>query len=93
MPSTVDRLCRAVIVENDLGLHARSAAKLAKVAQEAEGHVWLEFGEYQVDAKQVIDILTLGAAKGDQVVIRVEQEHNMDILNRMTALFEDGFGE
>lgn len=84
---------RAVTIINDLGLHARAAAKLAKAAQDATDDVWLEFDTEQVDAKQVIDILTLGAAKGDRVIIRIEQAADMDILNRIAALFENGFGE
>ena len=93
MSSTAETLGRAVTIINDLGLHARSAAILAKTAQNAKGNVWLEFGSEQVDAKQIIDILTLGAAKGDGVMIRIEQAADAGILNRIAALFEEGFGE
>jgi phosphocarrier protein len=93
MSSTAETLGRAVTIINDLGLHARSAATLAKTAQEAKGDVWLEFGSEQVDAKQIIDILTLGAAKGDDVMIRIEQAADTEILNRIASLFEAGFGE
>ena len=93
MPSTTDTHLRAVTIINDLGLHARAAAKLAKTAQEAQNDVWLEFNSEQVDAKQVIDILTLGAAKGDRVFIRIESDADADTLDRVAALFEDGFGE
>ncbi len=93
MSSTSDTHRRAVTIINDLGLHARAAAKLAKVAQEAEDDVWLEFNSEQVDAKQVIDILTLGAAKGDRVTIRIESEADSDTLDRAAELFENGFGE
>ncbi len=91
MSSTLDT--RAVTIINDLGLHARAAAKLAKAAQEAEHDVWLEFNSEQVDAKQVHDILTLGAAKGDQVTIRIESDADSDTLDRVAELFENGFGE
>ena len=93
MSSNPDDHWRAVTIINDLGLHARAAAKLAKAAQEAKEDVRLEFGSEQVDAKQVIDILMLGAAKGDRVIIRIAGEADLETLNRMTALFEDGFGE
>jgi phosphocarrier protein HPr len=93
MPSTSNTHRRAVTIINDLGLHARSAAKVAKAAQEATDNVWLEFGTEQVDAKQILDILTLGAAKGDELTIRIEQAADEEILNRIAALFEDGFGE
>jgi len=66
---------------------------LAKVAQEAQDNVWLEFNSEKIDAKQVIDILTLGAAKGNQVTIRIDSEEDSDTLNRAVELFENGFGE
>jgi phosphocarrier protein HPr len=93
MPSTSNTQWRAVTIVNDMGMHARSAAMVAEVAQEATDNVWLEFGSEQVDAKQILDILTLGAAKGDEVTIRIEQAEDVEILNRITALIEDGFGE
>jgi phosphocarrier protein HPr len=86
-------LWREIIIVNDLGLHARAAAKVAKVAQQASGHVWLKVGSEQIDAKQVIDILTLAAAKGDQIRVIVEAATDKDILKLIVALFADGFGE
>jgi phosphocarrier protein len=88
MPSTSNIQWRAVTIVNEMGMHARSAAKVAEVAQEARDNVWLEFGAEQVD-----DILMLGAAKGDEVIIRIEQAADVDILNRIAALIDDGFGE
>ena len=93
MPSTSNIQWRAVTIVNEMGMHARSAAKVAEVAQEARDNVWLEFGAEQVDAKQILDILMLGAAKGDEVIIRIEQAADVDILNRIAALIDDGFGE
>jgi len=93
MPSTSEPLRRDVTIVNDLGLHARAAAKLAKAAQQAGDKVWLAFGPERIDAKQVIDILTLAAAKGDKVTVMVEKADDMDILDHIIALFKDGFGE
>ena len=76
-----------------MGLHARAAAKLAKAAQQAIGPVWIEFGSEQMDAKQVIDILTLAAGRGDQVRLRIEKGEDLTILDQIAALFGDGFGE
>ena len=82
-----------VIIVNELGLHARSAAKLAKAAKKASGRVWLEKGGESVDAKQVIDLLTLAAARGDRVCVAVERPADAGILSSIVALIESGFGE
>lgn len=93
MISIPSSLKKDVTVVNELGLHARSAAKLAKTANQAEGRVWLGKGEDFVDAKQVIDILTLAAAQGDRVCVAVELPADAGTLNAIVALFESGFGE
>ena len=93
MPSNSGPLRRRVTIVNDLGLHARAAAKLATAAQNAAGRVWLQVGSDQIDAKQIIDILTLAAAKGDQVQVIVEAAADIDTLDFIVALFADGFGE
>ena len=82
-----------LVIVNELGLHARSAASLAKIAQQAQSGVWLEKDDERVDAKQVIDILTLAAAKGDQVRIAIDHSQDRETLDRIARLIEDGFGE
>jgi phosphocarrier protein len=86
-------LFQDLVIVNELGLHARSAAKLAKLAQQAHGGVWLEKDDERVDAKQVIDILTLAAAKGDQVRITIDHSRDRETLDLITLLIKDGFGE
>lgn len=93
MPFSSKPLSRDVTIVNELGLHARAAAKLAKLARQATGSVWLQAGSERIDAKQVIDILTLAAGKGDRVQIRVETASDTDTLNSIASLFAEGFGE
>lgn len=93
MTATSDPVRRDVTIVNELGLHARAAAKLAKAAQKAQNDVWLEFASERVDAKQVIDIMTLAAAKGDRVTVGIEQAVDLDTLDSIVQLFANGFGE
>jgi phosphocarrier protein len=93
MNSAAEPLWRDVIIVNELGLHARAAAKLAQTARQAEGSLFLEFRSERADAKQIIDILTLAAAQGDSVRVVAAEETDRKVLNRIVALFADGFGE
>jgi phosphocarrier protein HPr len=93
MTSEVEPLRKEVIVVNELGLHARSAAKLAKAAQQARGRVWLEKDNERIDAKQIIDILSLAAAQGDRVCIAIDAAGDASVLDQLVVLFETGFGE
>ncbi len=93
MPSATTPLWRDVTILNELGLHARTAAKVAKAAHKAVGRIWLQAGGERVDAGEIIDILTLAAGKGDRVRIEAETQADQKVLEEITALFADGFGE
>jgi phosphotransferase system HPr (HPr) family protein len=82
-----------VTIVNELGLHARAAARLAQVAGQASGEIDLVFGSERIDAKQVIDILTLAAGRGDTLRVVAGAERDRPVLNQIVALFADGFGE
>ena len=82
-----------VQIVNDLGLHARSAAKLAKLAEAAQGGVWITKNNQTADASSVLDILSLVCPKGCDVTVSIDDEADMDILKRIVALIRSGFGE
>ena len=81
------------MVINELGMHARPAAKIAQMAMEATGEVWLSHGPSIVDASSIIDILTLCAVKGTQISIQVESPEDRGIMEQIKAFFDNGFGE
>jgi len=86
-------LHRPVTIRNALGLHARSAAKIAEVAQNARYKVWIVRDSEEVDAASIIDLLTLGCHKGSEIVVRIENAADRPILNQIVDLVETGFGE
>lgn len=84
---------RTLRIVNDLGLHARSAAKLAKLAGEASGGVWLLKNGNTADATSMLDILSLACPKGTKITISIDDAVDMDTLERIAALIRSGFGE
>lgn len=86
-------LSRDATIVNDLGLHARSAARIAQIAGKAMSKVWVVRGDEAVDAKSTIDLLTLACAKGSEITIKIDREEDIDILERIVKTVEDGFGE
>ena len=78
---------------NELGLHARSAAKLAKVAEEARGGVWLIKNGDTADATSVLDILALNCPQGTEITVTIDDDTDRDTLERIEALIRSGFGE
>ncbi len=90
---SADDLHREVTIKNELGLHARSAAKIVAIARKAAQEVWLSTDEDEVDAKSTMDILTLNRPKGSKLTIRIEKDIDHEILVTIVRLINDGFGE
>ena len=88
-----DNLSRRIKINNLLGIHARPAAKIAKIATDAKQNVWLSKNSNKVDAKSIIDILSLGAPKGTNIIIEIETLGDIKILNSLFGIIESGFGE
>ena len=84
---------RNVTIANELGLHARSAAQIADIAQNSIANVWIKKEEDKADASSIIDILTLACAKGTQITIIIEDPGDLPILNTIGDLVDSGFGE
>jgi phosphocarrier protein len=89
----LESLSRDLVITNELGLHARSAAKIAEIAQRSAAPVWIERGDDMVDARSIIDMLTLACARDTAIRVRVEDAADLPILEEIAALVSDGFGE
>ena len=87
------QMSKTVVIVNELGLHARSAAKIARLAQQATSDVWLEFDGEQADATSIIDLLSLGCAQGTTVTVTVQDGQDINILDALVDLIQNGFGE
>ncbi|MGD8296229.1 MAG: HPr family phosphocarrier protein [Desulfobacterales bacterium] len=84
---------KVVTIINELGLHARSAAQIAKIAGASSANVWLKKGDNMANAGSIIDILTLACEKGTRITILIEDWADIDILKDIADLVESGFGE
>jgi phosphotransferase system HPr (HPr) family protein len=84
---------RLTTIKNELGLHARSAAQIAGIAQNSIANVWLQKDDERADASSIIDILTLACARGTRIAVIIEDLADIQILNAIVDLIDSGFGE
>jgi phosphotransferase system HPr (HPr) family protein len=82
-----------VTITNSLGLHARSAAKIAKLVKKARSKVWIIKGKDKADASRIIDILSLAAITDSKLTLFIDDPSDIDILNDLVQLIKNGFGE
>lgn len=82
-----------VEIVNQLGLHARAAAKLVKTAAGFRSRIIVQREEEQVDAKSILGLMMLAAAPGTQLTIRASGEDEEQALNAVVTLIADRFQE
>ncbi|HSP78846.1 MAG TPA: HPr family phosphocarrier protein [Myxococcaceae bacterium] len=78
---------------NALGLHARAAAQLVQMANRYKSEVTLECEGQQANAKSIMGVLMLAAAKGMQVKVRCRGEDAEPCLREIEGLIANKFGE
>ena len=82
-------------VVNDLGLHARAAAQLVRLAGKYRSRITLrreDSGAF-ANAKSILSVLALAAAIGTVLTIEADGTDEQDAFDAVTAVFADGFGE
>ena len=80
-------------ITNKLGLHARASAKLTQIASRHGCEVWLERNGRRINAKSIMGVMMLAAAKGSVIVIETEGADADAAMAALVALIEDKFGE
>jgi phosphocarrier protein HPr len=78
---------------NALGLHARAAAQLVKLANRYKSEVALECEGQSVNGKSIMGVLMLAAAQGMRVKIKVTGEDAPACLKELETLINNRFGE
>ncbi len=86
-------LDRQVRITNQLGLHARAAAKLVKLVNTLDSKVVLKSSGSQADAASILDILGMAAGFGTLIDIIVEGADEDIAMSQIEGLFLAGFGE
>lgn len=84
-----------LILGNGLGLHARAAAKLVKLALSFQSEVWITRPgtDSCIDAKSIVSLMGMGASGGTKLQCRVSGPDEAKALQAIESLFESNFGE
>jgi phosphocarrier protein HPr len=84
-----------VKIINQLGLHARAAAQLVRLAGKFKSRIILTRTDNEVmaDAKSILSVLTLAAPKGTELKLNVEGEDEREAIVAVEEIFINGFGE
>jgi phosphocarrier protein len=89
----VERVERSVVIQNELGLHARAATKLVQLASKYPCDLLISKDGHEVNGKSIMGVLMLVASKGTTVTLRAKGERAGEAIVAIVALIDDKFGE
>jgi phosphocarrier protein len=90
MAETVER---PLLIQNELGLHARAATKLVQLASKFPCEITLVKEGHEVNGKSIMGVLMLVASKGTKLVVRAKGERAAEAVVAIAKLVDDKFGE
>lgn len=80
-------------IVNALGLHARAAAQLVKLANRFKADIYIVKEDQEVNGKSIMGVLMLAATQGSQITVRAEGDDSEPAVKAIGELIGNGFGE
>ena len=84
---------KEVIVQNQVGLHARPATFFIQKANEFKSNIWVEKEKRKVSAKSLLGVLSLGITKGTTIKIVADGSDAEIAVNALVDLVSTDFAE
>lgn len=78
---------------NKLGLHARASTKFTQTASLYKSEVWVEKNGRRVNAKSIMGVMMLAAAKGSLIEIEATGPDENEAIAALQTLVNNFFGE
>ena len=84
---------KEVVIQNQVGLHARPATFFIQKANEYKSSIWIEKEERKVNAKSLLGVLSLGITKGTSVTISAEGGDEEAAVSGLVELVTSDFAD
>lgn len=78
---------------NKYGLHARPAMQFSETARKFNSDIFLGKDGVEVNAKSIIEVMTIAAGRGTKLTIRAEGEDASEAVEALRQLVSSKFGE
>lgn len=82
---------RVIVIQNEQGLHARPAEMFVRLAKQFEAKIEVVRENHRVQASSIMDLLTLGAAKGTELTLEADGPDAQQAVDALATLVETGF--
>ena len=82
-----------VVINNQVGLHARPATFFIQKANEFKSSIWVEKEERRVNAKSLLGVLSLGIVGGTTIKVLADGADEEAAVDSLIQLIQSGFSE
>ncbi len=86
-------LSKDVIVQNQVGLHARPATFFIQKANNFKSNIWVSKQDRKVNAKSLLGVLSLGIIKGTTITVIADGEDEEEAINTLVELIDSNFDD
>ena len=83
-------IVKKVILNNEVGLHARPAAVFVQTANKFISDIYIESGGTRVDGKSIMAVMSLGAFHGEEIILMAKGEDAKEAIEELAELIERG---
>ena len=84
---------KEVVVQNQVGLHARPATFFIQKANEYKSSIWVENQERKVNAKSLLGVLSLGITRGTSITIMADGIDETEAVDALAGIINSNFTE
>jgi len=84
---------KEIVVQNQVGLHARPATFFIQKANEFSASIWISKDERKVNAKSLLGVLSLGITRGTAVTLTADGADEEAAIEGLANLVESNFAE
>ena len=84
---------KEVVINNQVGLHARPATFFIQKANEFKSSIWIEKEDRRVNAKSLLGVLSLGIVKGTAVHLIADGADEATAVDTLSELIASDFSE
>lgn len=84
---------REVMIDNEVGLHARPATFFIQKANEFKSAIWVEKDDRRINAKSLLGVLSLGITKGSRINLIADGVDEEEAVTALIELINSNFSE
>ena len=86
-------ISKEIVVQNQVGLHARPATFFIQKANEFTSGIWISKDDRKVNAKSLLGVLSLGVTRGPSITVIADGADEEAAVNELANLVESNFAE